>query len=102
LFHDFIAKRLKPISRELINFKTGPDKLLLKAQKLLKDGRLDEAVIIWEQIYSDEEKSNYARSISAYNIAIMKAMDKDYEQAIIYFNRSDELEELSDKEIVRF
>ncbi|OHD15265.1 MAG: hypothetical protein A2086_11005 [Spirochaetes bacterium GWD1_27_9] len=102
IFKNFLSKRIKTISRELINFKMGLHKDLLKAYNFLKTNRIDEALIIFEQIYSDENKSYYVRSIAAYNIGIIKAMQKDYDTADIYFNRYDELEEERLKDIIRF
>jgi tetratricopeptide (TPR) repeat protein len=101
IFHGFFAKRLKPLSRELLTFKIGPDKNLLKAQKYLREKRLDEALIVWEQIYSDEDNNAYSRSVAAYNIGVIRAMEKDFQQAIIYFNRSEELEEESSRDMLR-
>jgi hypothetical protein len=102
MLHGFLAKRLKPISRELIRFKAGFNLDLFKAQKFLKEDKLEDALIIWEQIYSDPDKSSYSRSIAAYNIGMVNAIRGDYENASIYFNRSEELEEQSSRDLFRF
>lgn len=102
IFDDFIEKRLIPISRELINFKIGFNKELFKAHQLLSEGKMDEALIIWEQIYSDSDNSYYSRGIAAYNIGMYKAMEKDFKSAELYFKRYDQLEEDRIKDFIRF
>jgi hypothetical protein len=101
LLRGFFSKRLKPISRELIRFKTGLNPDLQKAQRYLKQDKLDDALIVWEEIYSDADKSSYSRSIAAYNIGMVKANQGDYESASTYFDRSEELEIESEKDLFR-
>ena len=101
VFHGFLSKRLKPISRELIRFKSGFNKDLFKAVKYLKEDKLENALIVWEELYSDTDNSYYSRSVAAYNIGMVKAIQGDYESASIYFNRSEELEIESAKDMFR-
>ncbi len=103
IFRGFFQKRLMPISRELINFKIGLNKDLINASKLVSKGKLDEALILWEQIFSDSDNSYYARSISAFNIGMYKAIiDKDFDGAEIYFSIYDNLEEERINDFIRF
>lgn len=87
-----ISKRLIPISKEVVTFKIGLNKDLLEAYRLLKLDKIDEAALIWEEVYSNDDLSNYARSIAAYNIGVYNAMNNDFEGAEKFFDRSDNLD----------
>jgi len=103
VFRPFLQKRLIPISRELINFKIGFNGDLLKAHKFVSDNKMEEALILWEQIFSDTDNSYYSRSVAAYNIGMYKAtIEKDFESAELYFKKYDELEEERVKDFIRF
>ncbi|MBP7553918.1 MAG: hypothetical protein KA885_10885 [Spirochaetes bacterium] len=101
-FREFFSKRLKPISKELVYFKFGFNKKFYKAQEHINNNRFDEALIIWEDIYSDLENPSFSRGIAAYNIGMVKTLIRDYESASIYFNRSEELEKIGLQELEKF
>lgn len=102
LLKDFFSKRLIPISREYIEFKIGFNEFFYKAQNYVKQGRLEEAVIIWEEIFSDSTNPSYARGVAAYNIAVYKTIVRDYDTAATYFTWSEELEQIGLQEFEKF
>ncbi|HPO49185.1 MAG TPA: hypothetical protein PLO89_02575 [Spirochaetota bacterium] len=103
IFRYFLQRKLIPLSRELISFKTGLTPDIIKSHKLISEGKMDEALILWEQIYSDKDNSYYSRSIAAFNIGTYKAViEKDFVSAEIYFRRYDELEEDRAKDFIGF
>jgi tetratricopeptide (TPR) repeat protein len=102
VMHEFLSKRLQLISREMVRFQVGFSRPFLKATEYLRQDRLDEALIIWEELYADPENPSYARGVAAYNIAMIKTMEREYEKAAIYFNRSEELKEEGMQEIVKY
>lgn len=102
IFKDFFSKRLIPISKEYIEFKMGFNEDFYKAQDYIRKGRLEEALLIWEEIFSDYTNPSYARGIAAYNIAVYKTIIRDYDSASIYFNRAEELEMIGLQEFEKF
>ncbi|HOJ63396.1 MAG TPA: DUF6340 family protein [Spirochaetota bacterium] len=102
IFKDFFSKRLIPISKEYIEFKMGFNEDFYKAQEYVKQARLEEALLIWEQIFSDETNPSYARGVAAYNIAVYKTIVRDYDSASLYFNWAEELEAIGLQEFEKF
>jgi len=80
----------------------GFNKEFYKAQEYVKEARLEEALLIWEEIFSDETNPSYARGIAAYNIAVYKTIVRDYDSATIYFKWAEELEQEGLQEFEKF